>query len=149
RGNVADASGSSIRGAEVSITEITTSIEARHVITDSSGNYEAADLKPSTYRVSISAPNFQQFVADSMLLDPGQIRRLDVKLQVGATSETVTVEAGAALIQTEGGTISRQVDLTDYTDSAVVDRSATPVSTLVTTPGMQGNGWNMIMSGIP
>lgn len=149
RGTVADASGSSIPGAEVSITEIKTSIEARHLTTDYSGNYEAADLKPSTYRVSISAPNFQQFIANSMLLDPGQIRRLDVKLKVGATSETVTVDAGAALIQTEGGTISRQVDLTDYTSSAVVDRSATPVSTLVTTPGMQGNGWNMIMSGIP
>lgn len=149
RGTVVDTSGSSIVGADVTVTEISTSIQTRQVKTDPSGNYEIPDLKPSTYRVSVSAPGFQQFVAQSLLLDPGQIRRLDLKLQIGAANETVTVDAGAALIQTEGGTIRRQVDLTDYTNSAVVDRSATPVSTLVTTPGMQGNGWNMIMSGIP
>jgi len=149
RGTVVDTSGSSVKGTEVVITEISTSTLARRITTDSSGNYEAPDLKPGTYRISVTSRSFQTFVANSLLLDPGQVRRLDVTLQVGGTTDTVTVNAGAALIQTEGGTISRQVDLTEYTSSAVVDRSATPVSTLVTTPGMQGNGWNMIMSGIP
>jgi|UPI00047BC3EA hypothetical protein len=149
RGTVTDSSGAGVPGATVSIVEISTNILARRVTTDVNGNYEVPDLKPSSYRVSAEKVGFQRFVASSVLLDPQQVRRVDMGLSMGTVSETVTVEAGAQLIQTENGTISRQIDATKYTTMAVVDRSATPVSMLVTTPGMQGNGWNMVMSGIP
>jgi hypothetical protein len=149
RGTVTDTSGAGVPGATVSVIEISTNVLARRVTTDTNGNYEVPDLKPSTYRVSAEKVGFQRFVASSVLLDPQQVRRVDMGLSMGAVSETVTVEAGAQLIETENGTISRQIDATNYTTSAVVDRSATPLSMLVTTPGMQGNGWNMVMSGIP
>ena len=148
RGSVKDASGAGIPGATVSVVEIGTNVLARRVTTDSDGNYEIPDLKPSTYSISAEKVGFQRFVASSVLLDPQQVRRVDMNLSMGTISETVTVEAGAQLIETENGTISRQIDATKYTTSAVVDRSATPLSMLVTTPGMQGNGWNMVMSGI-
>ena len=52
----------------------------------------------------------RSFVAASVLLDAGQVRRVDVPLQVGSTAETITVEAGAALIQTDSGTIGGDLD---------------------------------------
>jgi len=149
RGTVKDASGAGVPGATVSVVEIGTNVLARRVTTDGDGNYEIPDLKPNTYSVSVEKVGFQRFVTSSVLLDPQQVRRVDMNLSMGTISETVTVEAGAQLIETENGTISRQIDATKYTTSAVVDRSATPLSMLVTTPGMQGNGWNMVMSGIP
>jgi hypothetical protein len=149
RGTVTDASGAFIPGATIVVTESATNIEARRIISDDNGNYEVPDLKPSTYRITAEKQGFQKYVASSVLLDPQQIRRVDMSLAMGTAAQTVTVNAGAQLIQTENGTISRQIDATKYTTSAVVDRSATPLSMLVTTPGMQGNGWNMVMSGIP
>jgi hypothetical protein len=149
RGTVTDSAGGAVAGATVVVVETTTGVVARRVTTDDNGNYEIPDLKPSTYRIDADKVGFQKYVASSVLLDPQQIRRVDMHLKVGAPSQTVTVNAGAALIQTESGTISRQIDATKYTTSAVSDRSATPLSMLVTTPGMQGNGWNMVMSGIP
>ena len=47
------------------------------------------------------AKDFKSFEAQDIVLDPGQIRRVDPVLTVGQTSTTVTVSAGAAVINTE------------------------------------------------
>ncbi|MBI3697975.1 MAG: carboxypeptidase regulatory-like domain-containing protein, partial [Acidobacteria bacterium] len=51
------------------------------------GNYEVPDLKPGTYRVKADKAGFRTHLAESLLLDAGQVRRVDVLLQVGATAE--------------------------------------------------------------
>ena len=84
-----------------------------------------------------------------MLLDAGQVRRVDVPLQVGSTAETITVEAGAALIQTDSGTIGGDLDTRKkYPDTPLVDIYPSPLALLTTTAGIQGNGWNVVMGGI-
>lgn len=149
RGMVADPSGAVVPNATVVLTEMATNVEARRVTTDSNGNYEMPDLKPTTYRVRIDQAGFRSYVAAGVLLDPSQPRRLDITLQMGATSESITVEAGASLIQTESGSLSGQIDTTKrWNDAPVVDVYPSPLGLLVTTPGIQGNGWNIVMSGI-
>jgi hypothetical protein len=84
-----------------------------------------------------------------VVLDPGQFRRLDARLAVGTSTEAITVQAGAALIQTEGGTISGLIDAKlKYPDVPTVDVYPSPLAMLVTTPSIQGNGWNLVMAGI-
>jgi hypothetical protein len=149
RGTVNDPSGAVVSNATVVVTEVATNVEARRVTTDESGNYEVPDLRPTTYRVSVDVTGFKKFIADGVLLDAGQFRRLDVKLSVGSTSDAITVEAGAALIQTESGTINGLIDSSKrYADVPTVDVYPSPLAMLVTTPSIQGNGWNMVMAGI-
>jgi len=150
RGTVTDPSGAVVTGATVAVVDVATNIEVRRVTTDNSGNYEAPDLKPSIYRVTVDLAGFRKFLADDVQLDPGQVRRVDAKLSVGSTAETITVNAGAALIQTETGTISGELDTKKlYSSTPTVDIYPSPLSLLTLTPGIQGNGWAMVMAGIP
>jgi len=148
RGTVTDQSAAVVPGAEIVVTDLATNVEARRLVSDSNGNYEIPDLKPGVYRVKVDMAGFRSFVADSLKLDAGQVRRLDIGLQVGTTSETVTVTAGAALIQTETGTISGELDQKKFLDRPLVDVYPSPLALMTTMPGIQGNGWNLVMSGI-
>src|SRR5262245_33997663 len=148
RGTATDASGAVMPGVTITVTDVATNLGVRSVTSDGNGNYEIPDLKPGTYRVKAEMAGFRVFVADNVLLDVGQTRRLDVQLQVGTANETVTVEGGAALITNETGTIGGEVDKRKFTDQPAVDVYPSPLSMLTTIPGIQGNGWNLVMSGI-
>ncbi|HWR53354.1 MAG TPA: carboxypeptidase regulatory-like domain-containing protein [Bryobacteraceae bacterium] len=147
RGIVSDPSGAIVPGADVVVTEVATNSQ-RKFTSDENGNYEIPGLKPGLYRLAADKAGFRAFVADNLLLDAGQVRRMDVTLQVGATTETVTVQAGAALIQTETGTISGELDKKKFLDRPLVDVYPSPLALMTTMPGIQGNGWNLVMSGI-
>src|SRR5262245_56941782 len=94
RGTVNDQSGAVMPGAEISVTDLATNIKVRTTISDSNGNFEIPDLKPSNYRLRAEKTGFKPYIADDLLLDSGQTRRVDIILQVGATTEEVTVKAG-------------------------------------------------------
>jgi hypothetical protein len=148
RGTVSDQSGGVIPGADIVITDLATNVEVRSLVSDSNGNYEIPDLKPGQYRVKVDLSGFRTFIAEDVKLDGGQVRRLDIPLQVGIQSETVTVTTGAAVINTETGTISGELDAKKFLDRPLVDVYPSPLALMTTTPGIQGNGWNLVMSGI-
>ena len=106
RGTVTDATGSLVASAHVQLLEPATGQVVREADSQSSGDFEFDELKPGTYRLRCTASGFKGFVADNIVLDSGQIRRVDAMLPSGETSETVTVSAGAAVINTESATIS-------------------------------------------
>jgi len=148
RGTVSDPSGAIIPGADIVVTDLATNIDVRRILSDSNGNFEMPDLKPGMYRVKVVMTGFRPHIADSLKLDPGQVRRLDIVLAIGSTSETATVVAGAATIQTETGTISGEPDQKKFLDRPLVDVYPSPLALMTTMPGIQGNGWNIVMSGI-
>ena len=106
RGTVTDASGASIPGAQVALSEPSTGQVVRQATSNSTGDYEFDELQPGTYLLQCDAKGFKTFVAQDVVLDPGQVRRVDPVLSVGQTSTTVTVSAGAAVINTESATLS-------------------------------------------
>ena len=147
RGTVLDPTKAAVPSAEITVTEIATSTVARTVKSDADGNYEVSDLKPGLYRLKADHPGFRQFVADEIRLDTSQIRRVDILFQIGSTSETVTVEAGAAVINTETGTIGGGIDQKQFADTPLIDVYPSPFAVLTTVPGIQGNGWEILVSG--
>ncbi|MBZ5623213.1 MAG: carboxypeptidase regulatory-like domain-containing protein [Acidobacteriia bacterium] len=147
RGTVTDPSGSVVPNAQVLIQEVGTNVE-RKLATDENGNYEAPALKPGHYLIKVEITGFRGFLAEDVLLDAGLTRRFDIALQVGATTESVTVTGGASLIQTENGAISGELDKKKFLDRPLVDVYPSPLALMTTMPGIQGNGWNLVMSGV-
>ena len=145
-GNVSDPQGAVIPGAEVLLTEPATG-SAKTVVTDSDGNYSFHEIKPGTYQIKISKQGFSSYIADNVLVENLQTRRIDAALKVGGTEETVTINAGAAVITTEGGTISSSFDKTRIADNPSIDTYPSPYSLFLTLPGVQGNGWDLRVSG--
>ena len=133
-------------GVEVTVTEVTTNI-TRTVQSGADGNFELPNLKTGTYRLSGELSGFKTFVADNITLDSAQLRRIDVVLEIGETTQEIVVEAGAGVIATEGGSIVTGFEGETYKDIPLVDTYPGPLSMLATLPGVQGDGWVVSMAG--
>jgi hypothetical protein len=147
RGTVTDPSGSVVPNSQVLVQQVGTNVD-RRLTTDENGNYEAPALIPGHYLIKVENTGFRAFQAEDVLLDAGQTRRFDIALQVGSATESVTVTGGAQLIQTENGAISGELDKKQFLDRPVVDVYPSPLALMTTMPGIQGNGWNLVMSGV-
>src|SRR5690606_6678930 len=92
------------------------------------------------------------FVADNLVLESGQTRRVDVQLEVGESTTEVVVNASAAVIDTEGGQLSASFDETRFQSApmfGVIRNNPAPV--LLTLPGVgigHGGSNNLNFGGI-
>ena len=107
-GTVTDSSGAVIAGATVSLKSNDTGAVLSSVTT-SSGTYQFTLLKPGSYTITVTHPGFRQLTQSTEAL-LGQITLANVKMEVGATSDTVTVTEQGALLQTEDANISSNFD---------------------------------------
>ncbi|MFZ0582395.1 MAG: carboxypeptidase regulatory-like domain-containing protein [Candidatus Acidiferrales bacterium] len=107
-GTVTDASGAVIAGATVTLKNADTGTVLT-ATTTTNGTYQFTLLKPGNYNVTVSHEGFKQVSQPTQVL-LGQIAVANVQLQVGATTETVTVTEQGALLQTEDANISSNFD---------------------------------------
>jgi hypothetical protein len=124
RGVATDATGAVVAGADVTLTNLETNAR-RQVKTNGAGDYEIPDLQRGTYRLSAVAPGFKTFVADDIILEGSQVRRVNITLEVGSVGTEVTVTAGAAVIQTDSAKLQTDVDTSKHFDTPWVGGMAT------------------------
>ena len=99
-GVVTDPSDAVIPGADVTVRNIGTGL-AYKVQTDSSGGYRVVELPPGTYKIEVSVAGFKTLAKTGLKLSAGTIERVDFKLEVGAKTEVITVEATPSMVNTE------------------------------------------------
>jgi hypothetical protein len=75
------------------------------------GNYTLAQLPVGPYEVTATVPGFKKFVRTGIQVEVAQILRVDIQLEVGAATESVTISAEASLLKTESGDISSNVNV--------------------------------------
>src|SRR5690348_260695 len=107
-GIVTDSSGSAIPDAKVTITNQETGTKLV-VGTNSAGNYSTPPLILGTYTVEVEKEGFKLSTNRGIVLTGGQTYRQDVQLQIGAVTQSVTVEGGAEQINTENATVSHSI----------------------------------------
>lgn len=138
RGVVSDSSGAVVTNAKVTLKEPATGVLIREIAVDSVGAYEIPGLRAGTYALTCTAAGFAPFNADQIQLLSGQLRRIDVALTVAESTQSVSVTAGAALINTESGSIGGAYDAKKHADVPLVDAYPSPSAMLTTIPGFQG-----------
>jgi outer membrane receptor protein involved in Fe transport len=116
RGTTADPSGGVVPGANIELTNLETNAK-RQVKSGDSGDFEVPDLQRGTYRMTVTHAGFKTFVADNIILEGSQIRRINVAFELGAVGTQVTVRENAALIQTDSAKIQTAVDTTRHFDT--------------------------------
>ncbi len=104
-GVVLDQSGASIPGATMQVYSPTGELAAT-TTTDDQGRYEIGELPAANYRVEFTRPGFQKTVMQGVSLGGGRERTQNVTLQVGVSTQTVTVTAEAATLNTESAELS-------------------------------------------
>jgi hypothetical protein len=108
-GVVTDSGGAVVTGAEVSAKNTATG-EVRTATTNSGGAYVLAELPPGTYDIDIKQPSFKEYVSKGVQLFVSSTTTLNATLQVGSTSEQVTVEANAVQVETSTGAVGNVVE---------------------------------------
>jgi hypothetical protein len=109
RGTVTDSSGAVVTNAAVSVLNVNTG-EEKAFTTNGNGIYDTVSTPNGQYKVTITAPGFEQLVIGPITLDVGVIT-LNGKLKVGSNQQQVVVTADtAALINTESGEQSTTFD---------------------------------------
>ena len=98
-GHVADPSGARIPNAAITITDTDTGA-ATNVKSTSAGDYTVSFLQPGTYKVVASAPGFKAYTHTGLVLQTEQTVTENITLQLGANSESVTVEGSTPLVDT-------------------------------------------------
>jgi hypothetical protein len=107
-GSVLDPQHRPVPGARVHVTAGQTGAQ-REVVSNATGIYEIAALRPGTYTLTVESPGFTQST-ETISLEVGQQSTLDLQLHVGAESQTVTVQASGELLKTQDASVGEVVD---------------------------------------
>ena len=114
-GVVSDASGASIAGAKIFVSEINTGTKAE-TVSDSSGHYTVPFLLPGDYEVTVNIAGFKEFIRKGLHLGAGETPAVDVKLEIGATQTTVEVTETVPLINSENASIGSAISTKEIED---------------------------------
>src|ERR1700680_3172912 len=104
QGGVFDQTGGVIAGATVTVTDVARGV-ARALVTDSAGEYSAISLVPGTYTVRGEAKGFKAVEHTNVLVQVGEDIRVDLTLQAGEQTQTVTVTAEVPAVETTHATL--------------------------------------------
>src|ERR1035437_987162 len=99
-GTVSDPTGANVVGAKITVRNTATEFVAEGQ-SNEAGRYYIPNLMPGAYEVKVQAQGFQTYLRTGIELRAGESPRIDVGLEVGSVSESVTVTGAAPLLQTE------------------------------------------------
>ena len=108
-GVIHDQSGALIDRGRIIITEVSTSQVLTSTIGEA-GTFTITNLKPGQYTVTVEVQGFKTFVQSGVQLATGERVRLDIALQPGQLSESVTVSEDASPLRTESGSLGQVVN---------------------------------------
>jgi hypothetical protein len=139
RGTVTDPTGSMVPGATITLVNVATNIE-RSTKTNENGDFEIPDLQSGTYRLGAAHPGFKSFVAESVIVERNQIRRIDVTLELGQVGTEVSVKANAAVIETDTAKLQSAFSNKRFDDAPWIGDGRNPQVVLTTLPLVQSTG---------
>jgi Carboxypeptidase regulatory-like domain/TonB-dependent Receptor Plug Domain len=93
RGQVLDSSGALVPNASVLVANKDTGVVVFRGKTDSAGTFVAPQVIPGPYKITVSAAGLKQTVIDNLIATVAQVASVNIKLEIGSVSETVTVES--------------------------------------------------------
>jgi hypothetical protein len=121
-GNVADPAGAIIPGAKVTLTNVDTGVKWK-ANTNSGGDYQFPNLIAGHYTVEVDKEGFSNTISTAVPLENGTTQRINLKLKVGKTTETVQVSSAAELLKTDDASLSEVIENKFVTDLPVQGRN--------------------------
>ena len=113
-GTVTDSTGANVPGASVTITHKETNF-SREAVSTATGMYTFTNVQPGAYDVKVSLQGFREFVKTDVPVSVNQISRVDVRLDIGALTETITVQSAAELLQTDKADVHTELKSAEIT----------------------------------
>src|ERR1700730_9290541 len=107
-GTISDPAGAVVAGAAIEAKNEATGAVSQ-VASTNTGNYTLSQLPAGNYEMTVTVAGFKKFVRQNITVQVAGTLRIDVPLEVGAASESITVIEAAPLLKTESGELSHNV----------------------------------------
>jgi hypothetical protein len=140
-GTVMDPGGAVVANASITVTNTRTG-GVYDTRTTSAGDYTVPLLPPGVYTVTVEAPGFEKYVGTGTEVTVNNVSRVDVKLTVGAVSQSVTVDATAPLLKSESDEQSTNVNTQEILQlpNEGTGGARNPRAMVILVPGVSGQG---------
>jgi hypothetical protein len=151
-GTVYDNTGAVIPGANVTATEQGTN-SVRTTVSDSAGYFAFPSLLPGNYTLKVEAKGFKTFSQPGIALQASDKRNVNATLEVGQTTEVVTIEAHTEIVPVDSPAHALDLTATDYSRLPMITRNAVellrelPGAVTVGNGTANGSSSNMDFSG--
>lgn len=103
-GRITDPQDAVVSGVKITATQVETGTRYE-TVSGSDGQYSLPYLAPGGYRVTAEMTGFKRYVRDGLMVGANERVGLDIRIEVGAVSDTVTVNAETPLIQTASASV--------------------------------------------
>jgi hypothetical protein len=121
-GTVTDAQGAAVAKAKIVATETRTGAKSE-TVSEASGAYTIPFLAPGEYEIAAEVPGFKRSVRQGMTLGMGAHPVIDVRLEVGAVTEAVTVTVDSPLIEAANASVGQMITSDEVEDFPVNGRT--------------------------
>jgi hypothetical protein len=135
-GIVTDQTGAVVAGAKIVLTDPATGA-AHSTISSGTGLYDITGLNAANYNMKVTAKGFESYVQNNVVVNISATFRVDVKLTIGAETQTVTVEADALAVQADSNVVSTLINEEQITDLPTNGRNVIGLAALGL--GVSGN----------
>jgi len=129
-GTVMDSSGAAMPNVKITVSKPSQGIQIA-TTSDSVGAYKVGFLTIGNYTVMAEAPGFQKFVQTDIILQIGQVQRVDVTMKVGATTQEITVTGNVVKVQSDESVLSSVVAGNQIQAININGRNFVALSTLI------------------
>ena len=156
-GIVTDQTGAVIAGAKIALTDTATN-DVHTTTSSGTGLYDVAGLNPATYNLKVTAKGFEAYVQNGIVIATSATVRADIKLTVGAETQTVTVQADALTVQADSNVVSTLITSEQISEIATENRNFAALAALGlgvssalpdnNTPGSVGSNFTISINGL-
>ncbi|HVG20397.1 MAG TPA: carboxypeptidase-like regulatory domain-containing protein [Blastocatellia bacterium] len=160
-GQVSDSTGAAITGASITLRNTATGEEVR-ANTNSQGTFSFPSLLPGKYSATVEATGFKRTELTEIVIEVSQSAKVDIKLEVGAMSEQVTVTGEAQeVINTTSPVLSKTINAKQVADLPLLTRNPLDLARLqaglamqgvdvrnASVQGLRGNATNVTQDGV-
>src|SRR5258708_2247708 len=129
-GTITDPSGAVIPGVRITAIEVDTGL-TRETVSSADGLYVLNALRPTSYTLTAAVQGFRQFNQTGLTLQADATVTINIKLEVGATNESVSVDAVGSQVDTTSATLKQVVDSARIVELPLNGRNAASLTTLV------------------
>lgn len=137
QGTVSDSNGAIVANAAVTLTNTETN-QSQKTQANDEGFFRFGGLPPGVYRLSIEKDGFKKRVVDRVTISAEQLQGIEIRLEAGVISETVTVTAEEAPLQTEDANIRKTITTAEVLRLPQAGRDPYELARLA--PGIFGTG---------
>src|SRR5437773_11637501 len=128
-GTVTDQSGAVLPGAEITATQTETNV-SRNAVSNETGSYVLPNLPVGPYRLEATLPGFRTFAQTGIILQVNSNPAIKIVLQVGQVTETIEVQANAAMVETRSTGVGQVMENSRILELPLVGRQVYDLVTL-------------------